>query len=637
MKKLVLAILFILPSILSFAQGTFNHGPDDGIEASYFDPKLAPFYHGVASGDPLDDRVIIWTRVTPTEDALVDVYWFMATDTLFENVVASGKTETDYTKDYTVKVDVEGLQPGVVYYYYFSALGANSIVGRTHTLPVSQTKHLRFAVVSCANYQMGFFNGYGAIARRTDIDAVIHLGDYIYEYATHEYGWTSEVGRTHRPNNELRTLDDYRIRHSFYKLDSNLREAHRQHPFITVWDDHEVVNNSYNSGSTSSVHNDNEDGDYATRKRNAVTAYMEWLPIRNHDNVDDVKIHRKFTYGDLMELYMVDTRLEERTAQVSSMGDANFNDTTRRILGDDQREWLLNSMANSTSKWKVVGNQVMFSDLATAFKLDSWVGYPYERQLVLNGLQALNDKNLVFLTGDTHRGWTFDLTSNPFDTAVYQTGTGKGAFGIELCTPSIASPNRDESNPGTSPIPEETAEMLANPHLKYIDLDNHGYFVMDVTENRVQADFFHVDTKFASNRDDFDEGWYTFADQGYLRQATSPSQEKTGNYFPAPISVPTLDSTLSAGEIFKSADFMISGVYPNPATDHIYMGLAVNKPIQVNISFIDIQGRMVKQEAYPMDAGNHTIEVNVNGLDAGQYIVVFETDGSSLKKQIIVQ
>ena len=634
-KNILLSLLLaVLATGSLMAQKGFSHGPGQGIEAEFFDSSLAPFYHGVASGDPLDDRVIIWTRVTPEYDTTIDVQWKMALDTAFKNVVAQGRTTTDYTKDYTVKVDVTGLQPGVTYYYYFSALKKNSMMGRTHTLPTSTVNHLRFAVISCCNYQMGYFNAYKRIAERNDLDAVIHLGDYIYEYPTYGYGYTAAVDRIHQPNHTIVTLDDYRIRHSFYKLDRDLRAAHQQHPFICVWDDHEIVNNTYENGAQS--HDSTTQGDFETRKQSAIRAYLEWMPIRHPAFVHDAQIYRKFTFGNLADLLMLDTRDEERNAQAPTKTSPVLLDSSRRMLGDVQRNWMVNNMKQSKATWQILGNQVMFSQDGHTPDLDAWTGYPIERQMVINELKAMPTKNNIILTGDSHRSWAWDLTENGFDTSVYIPFTGKGTFGVELATPSVASPNRDESNPGTSPIPDQQALLLENPHLKYVDLDNHGYFIMDITPLKTQADFFYVDTKVRSTNQTYGASWFTNVGEGFLQKATTPATPKT-EVAPAPEGPAPFAITEPTG-IVKAPQMLVSGIYPNPVHEFIYIGLALNKASELNISMLDMQGRVLQTHNVSLEEGNHTINLQVQHVVAGTYfIVIRDNSGYMQQRKIVIQ
>lgn len=634
MKQYIIALAVLLCGIAGKAQHTFTHGPGQGIESWYFDTSLAPFYHGVASGDPLDDRVIIWTRVTPVNDTLIPVRWKMATDTGFTHIVAQGSTTTDYTKDYTVKIDVSGLQPGVTYYYYFTALNRNSLIGRTHTLPLSTVQHLRFAVASCSNYQMGYFNGYKRMAERRDLDAVIHLGDYIYEYPTYGYGYTTAVNRKHQPDNEIITLDDYRIRHSFYKLDQDLRAAHQQHPFITIWDDHEIANNTYETGAAN--HDPATEGDFETRKQSAIRAYLEWMPIRHPAFVHDAKIYRKFSYGQLADLLLLDTRVEDRDKQAANANDPLLQDSSRRLIGDTQRTWLLNNLQQSTATWKIIGNQIMFSQDGPGADLDAWTGYPGERRLVMNGLQQLPSKNNMILTGDTHRSWAFDLTEKPYDTSYYKPYTGIGTFGVEFCTPSVASPNRNESSPGTSPVGPQQAMLQANPHLRLTDMDNHGYFVLDITPVKAQADFFYVDTKFRSTRDSFGTGLFTVVNQGYLQVATSPSSPKPNPAAaapngPAPFPIPNPTG------VRENTGMLLSGIYPNPAHDHVFIGLVLNKSQTLTFSLSDLHGRVMSRSEFALGAGNNKIKMPLAPLSPGMYLInISDKDGHSQQRRLIV-
>lgn len=637
MRRSIVSFIYCTLAVIGNinAQSSFTHGPDDGIEAVYFDTSLAPFYHGVASGDPLDDRVIIWTRVTPEYDTTIRVQWKMALDTGFTKIVKEGVVNTDYTKDYTVKVDVDGLQPGVTYYYYFSALKKNSIIGRTHTLPQSTVNHLRFAIVSCVNYQMGYFNGYKRIAERNDLDAVLHLGDYIYEYPTYGYGYTAEVGRTHRPNHTTITLDDYRIRHSFYKLDQDLRAAHQQHPFIAVWDDHEIVNNTYETGAMS--HDPKTEGDFETRKQNAIRAYLEWMPIRHPEFVRNARIYRKFSYGNLAQLLMLDTRDEARNAQVTNVNSPEFNDPDRRILGDVQRNWMLDNMKQSKATWQILGNQVMFSQDGITPDIDAWTGYPAERKLVLDELTNMSSKNNIILTGDTHRSWAYDLTEAPHDTSRYEPFTGKGTFGVELATPSLASPNRNESRPGTSPVPDQQALLVENPHLRYVDLDNHGYFVLDITPAKAQADYFYGDTKTRTVNEAFGAGWFTNVGDGYLQKATSPATAKLNAPAAAPDGAAPFNITNPAG-IIQTPKLLVSGIYPNPAHDYIYVGLALNEESALSFTLTDVSGRTIQSHNFQLQRGNHTVKIQTENAVPGIYLLIIKDNtGYTQQRKLLVQ
>ena len=314
--RLLITCSFVLTAFLVHAQ---NH-------RSAPDPDLAPFYHGVASGDPLTDAVIIWTRLTPDNEELpLIVNWRMATDTAMTDIVASGEFATFAERDYTVKVDVTGLNSGSCYYYDFEWQGSYSIRGRTRTLPEGEVDQLRVAVMSCSNYEHGYFNAYKHIAIRNDLDVVLHLGDYIYEYEVGGYSAFID-GRQNEPVNEILTLEDYRIRHSHYKLDEDLMRAHQQHPWITVWDDHEFANDAWFGGAQN--HQDWE-GDWFDRKQVAWQSYFEWMPAREQE---DYVVRKSFEFGDLAKIYFLDTRIEGRDEQVDIGSDA-VDSQDRTLLG----------------------------------------------------------------------------------------------------------------------------------------------------------------------------------------------------------------------------------------------------------------------------------------------------------------
>lgn len=445
------------------------------------DSTLRPFFHGVASGDPLADRVVIWTRVTPERDGDVFVRWSVATDTALRNIVRSGTFTTNAARDYTVKVDVTGLEADRTYYYVFNALNTNSLVGRTKTLPSAQAdvRQVRLAIVSCSSFPHGFFNAYGRIADRNDLDAVVHLGDYIYEYnnsATSYGGATGlQLGRVSQPANEIVTLADYRTRYGQYRLDPDLRRLHQQHPMIHVWDDHESANDSYKDGAEN--HQPATEGNWQARKAISKRVCYEWLPTRE---TPDTSIYRRFTFGNLVDLFMLDTRLEGREAQVQGVfpnspqaSKDSINNPTRTMLGARQFQWLTSGMRDSRAQWKVLGNQVMFAPvtidsintvlirqfaptlvpaiplviqtLQEAFYGDVWTNYPAERKRIVDFIRDNNIRNVVIATGDFHTTFAFDATLDQKDSTRYNPRTGQGSVAVEFMCPSISSANFDEN------------------------------------------------------------------------------------------------------------------------------------------------------------------------------------------------
>lgn len=595
-----------------------------------FDEGLKPFYHGVASGDPLSDRVIIWTRYTPDNEAGVNVTWQMATDPEMNNVIQTGDFFTNEGRDFTVKVDVVNLAPNTTYYYNFSANGYTSITGRTRTAPTatSDQSHLRFAVGSCSHYAHGYFNAYSRIADRNDLSAVIHLGDYIYEYGNEGFAALDSI-RTNEPEHEIITLADYRTRHSLYKLDRDLRRAHQQHPFITVWDDHEVANDAWQNGAQN--HDEATEGSYADRKDAAQQAYFEWLPIREAEGDNPYLVRRTIHYGDLVDLIMIDTRHEGREQQ-APLTDPIVSDPNRTILGAVQYEWLRNELINSTAKWTVLGNQIVFSTINTMNLLgndDMWDGYPAERLKVVDVVTNSNIRNFVVLTGDIHVGIGNDIITSPTG---YDPATGVPAVGVEFVTPSISSAN-DEALTGLPlPIEQVTAVALGlNPHAKYLNLKDHGYYVLDVTEDRIQADWFLGPKTAPATTESFDKGLYADDQVAHLLSATEPSAAISNPPSPAP------EYTAIGSVTPPTAGLAVLGVYPNPIVNIGVLHYAVDKTQPLTITIFDETGKQLQTLFNAQQqVGIYSLKFNASQLPSGAYFCQFKTPMGAVSKKIIV-
>ena len=418
------------------------------------DPNFT-FEHGVASGDPTESSVILWTRVSRTnfrdihdDEQLSGTYdanvsWRVATDESFTNVVNSGSTTVGSETDFTLKVDAQNLQSNTKYFYQFTVGPNSSVVGKTKTLPSGTVDRVKLAVVSCSNYASGYFNVYKEIAQMGDLDAVIHLGDYIYEYADSGYGSLRKLEPTH----ELINLADYRMRHALHKKDSNSQQMHASLPMIAVWDDHEVANDTWISGAEN--HDATTEGNFAARKASAIKAYFEWMPIRPVTPGVDSRVYRQFKFGDLVNLLMLDTRQAGRDQQLSYASfltaDGSFDaekfqtelaSTTRTMLGAEQKTWLKESLSSSIETWQVLGSQVLmmknnlpsavllpdplaplvefteYGQIATAFQTYSF--------FLGNGVD--NDKDSMLAAGLTEEQW--QLATNPektkyLDTSAY--------------------------------------------------------------------------------------------------------------------------------------------------------------------------------------------------------------------------
>jgi len=455
-------------------------------------PKEATFPFSVASGDPLHDRVIIWTKIG-NQLSPCQVRWELANDSAFKQIQSKGEINTSSDNDFTVKVDAGGLNPGTKYYYRFQVNNTFSPIGITKTSS-ADAENIRFAVVSCSNYEAGYFNAYRSIAETENLDAIIHLGDYIYEYARNRYG-NNLPERQNVPEHEIITLDDYRIRYALYRLDTDLQEMHRKHPVIAIWDDHELANNTWKDGAEN--HQESE-GNFDARKKSAQRAYFEWLPIREQENF---KIYRKFEYGSLAELFMIDGRTE-RDLQASTPNEMNQN-PTRAILADEQFQWLSNGIKSSQSTWKIIGNDVMFSPVNyaallpqnTSFYLDMWDGYPTNRDQLLRTLRESNIKNLIILTGDIHCSWAFNLNNDTKRlTNGFYAPSGE-IIGAEFIAPSITSKSFGEYiDSGFKTRIAQKRAKKRNPHLSYLDLTRHGYMVLTINKDKVENEWYFVNT-----------------------------------------------------------------------------------------------------------------------------------------------
>ena len=485
------------------------------------------FQHGVASGDPLPGAVVLWTRVTPTPEATpgsglgpaVTVAWEVATDAGFRKVVRRGRAGTDAARDHTVKLDATSLQPDTAYFFRFTLNGQQSPIGRTRTAPAptASPDRLRFGVVSCANLQAGWFSAYRHLAARDDLTAVIHLGDYLYEYAPGEYGYgrSNTDIRPHVPAREMVGLADYRQRHAQYKADADLQALHARHPFIVTWDDHEVTNDAWREGAEN---HQPDEGDYATRRAAAHQAYDEWMPVRMSGTAatgDGTQLFRTLQFGALAELNMLDLRTyrdQQAATPVPSPVPSPTDGSERTITGRAQMDWLKQQLRREGPQWKLVGNPVMIAPVTFAqlphdlvdpvndvtgllprdgapYNVDQWDGYTDDRRELFDHIRDQGLRDVVFLTGDIHSGWACDL---PYDASTYPLGDSAG---VELVCTSVTSNNLDDitgTPPRTSSLTVEAAIQANNRHVKYLNFDDHGYSVLDVTPERVQMDWYVI-------------------------------------------------------------------------------------------------------------------------------------------------
>ncbi len=459
------------------------------------------FAHGVASGDPTTDRVLIWTRIT-TGDETVPVSWTVAADPELRRPVASGEAVARPEHDHTVHVDVEGLEAGTTYFYGFGAGGETSPVARTRTLPADGVERIRFAICSCAKFNAGYFNAYARIAERGDISFLLHLGDYIYEASNiPAKGQTpgADIGRDFDPLGECRTLEEYRTRYAQYRRDPEVQAMHHALPVIATIDDHELADGAWAGGSD--AHDPDLHGPWADRKHAAFQARWEWLPARPPDPNDPSRVFRQISIAGLADILLLDIRSRRDQPAL----EPRMSDPSRSMMGTEQRDWLLSSLAASKADWRLLATpsiltRTWFDDapehLATALlklKLmdedgqgpdeDQWDGYPAERQALLDGLREVDD--VVVLSGDIHVS------------AATEVRDADEVVSVEITTPSLTSQNLDEKlgiEPRSGGIVEaERAYMERLDQVQWCDFAAHGYVVIDVDPTRVRAEWWHVD------------------------------------------------------------------------------------------------------------------------------------------------
>lgn len=504
-----LAALGVLPACGTSAPGAAADHPAPGVEGP-------GFLHGVASGDPLPDRVILWTRLTPENVSTPHtVSWAVYADAALTVPVSGGDVVTDSHRDFTVKVDATGLQPGRLYWYRFQVGDSRSPVGRTKTLPVGRPERVRLGVATCGDYSRGLWNAYARLAARYDIDVFLHLGDYIYETDRNRV-------RAHEPPVDVVTLDQYRARYASYRREADLQALHAAHPMIWVWDDHETVDGTWRAGADPNDHDPAIHGPIERRQANALQAALEWQPIRSPDASNPERIYRDFAFGDLIDLYMLDTRRIGRDEVLPGnlgAGDfftqsGDFANPDRQMLGAAQEQWLIDGLQQSTARWRLLGNQVVMSPLkllgapdATGASVyanpDQWDGYAPARDRVLDAIESGGVDNLIVLTGDVHASIVFELARDVNNPLAYDPLTGRGVLGAEFVAPSISSAG-DPQTLGPDSSTGDLQDILltrgggallaVNVHGKYFEGTRNGYLVVDVDRNRTRVEYWTVPT-----------------------------------------------------------------------------------------------------------------------------------------------
>ncbi|MGE0882871.1 MAG: alkaline phosphatase [Blastocatellales bacterium] len=444
-----------------------------------------PFSLGVASGDPWADSVVLWTRLAPKPlegggmpSKNVPVKWEIATDERMQKVVAKGTTFATPELGHSVHVEVSGLKPAQWYWYRFTVDAGSSQIGRTRTAPAlnAANERMNFAFASCQHYETGYYTAYKHMAEE-DLDLIIHLGDYIYEYGPIE-------GRVRRHNSaEIKTLEMYRNRYALYKLDPLLKQAHANFPWAVVWDDHEVDNNY-----AGLIAEDNAPKDeFAKRQAQAYQVYYEHMPLRRSVLKRDkrVEIYRQLNFGNLASFSMLDTR-QYRSDQPCGDGSKppcpESLDSKQTMMGSAQEQWLMRGLRQSRVRWNVIAQQVMVAPADSAagtdqrFSMDQWNGYAAARKRFLEFLRDAKPSNPVVLTGDIHSNWVNDLKPEFYreDSPVVAT---------EFVGTSITS-----GGDGSDARPNTAMVLSENPHIKFFN-GQRGYVRCSVTQDRWQTDY----------------------------------------------------------------------------------------------------------------------------------------------------
>ncbi len=602
---------------------------------------LAPFYHGVASGDPTTEGAIIWTRYTDDNPSNqpVSLLYLVATDTALQNVVQEGVAIASPLNDYTVKVDLQDLQPNTYYYYVFAdRFGRASLIGRTKTLALptdTSYSHFRAATMSCSSIYSGFFNGYARVAERNDLDAVIHTGDYIYDFVDGNGNNRIPDPYPETPKN----LEEWRARHHYYELDMDAIRMRQQHPLIVIWDNHDV----------------DDYADDTVSYNGANKAFNEWIPIRQNPVplVDTLEIYRKLNFGSLVELYMLDCYSyhdDFSGSNANNINDDVIDDADRTYMGREQRDWLFDNLDNSTANWRMFGTQKMMApwcagcvpdlggpdvdipglnDFGNVFNTKAWDGFQGERRALFNKLRENGFKNNCTVSGDAHLAFFADLTEDPANPLAYNPVTGGDAVGVELLPSSLTRENLDEilaAEGGGKPDEQfrvaanaaAEASNQTNLHHVYSNFADHGYGIIDITPERLVGEFWVSEKITVESEEEMAAAYTSNSGTGIWSRIPNlaPSPGKDFQADPAPQSPPDLSEVSVASLAPIEATIT---VIPNPV-DAGSFTVKLTKNLAVgSVRVLDIWGRN-----FPITTekqGDHIV-VNFNQeMAAGNYIL----------------
>ncbi|MEY5047767.1 MAG: hypothetical protein RLZZ175_1126 [Bacteroidota bacterium] len=423
--------------------------------------QTSVFNYGIASGDATSEFVILWTHVQNlSKNDTVKVYCEVSKDSTFSNLIYKNIFFTEASRDYTVKIDAGPLQSNSKYYYRFISQNDTSKTGVTYTLANQIVDNYKIAFASCANYEAGFFNAYQALAEIPNLKALVHLGDYIYEYESGKYAINKKVNRTYFPAHELITLNDYRTRYKQYKQDKSLKILHSKIPFYCIWDDHEFADDAHSKGADN--HSENIHGSWLDRSEAAKKAYFEWMPIRESSNGS---IYRKLSLGNLISFYLLDTRMDDRKKG-------------EHLMSIKQQDWYFNALKKDSSIWKLTVQQVMMSPLTflgIPINADQWDGFKNTRNKLFEFIKSENIENFIVLSGDFHSSWANELTYK------------KEIIGREIVCPGITSPGIN------FPLLKHLIP-LNNPNVKFSDLSNQGFVTLDINASFIVSKWHFLET-----------------------------------------------------------------------------------------------------------------------------------------------
>ncbi len=556
----------------------------------FADSAYAPFLWGVASGDPTSNGVIIWTKVQQSIIPIVQTQtWEVSTDSSFATTSATGAVDALPTNDFCVRAEVTGLQPNTYYYYRFtdSATGNTSRIGRTRTAPSGTTDNITFAVASCSSIYSGFFNAYRQIANNNDIDLMIHLGDYLYDFVDED-----EQVRIPDPFPTVpENLEEWRDRHEYYLLDPDLRKARQMHPWVVIWDNH----------------------DFGDGTQGGIQAFWEYIPRRDFQN-DTSWINRSLAFGNLVDLTMIDI---EKYRNIDSIaGEAS-------VLGTAQREWFLNQLSNSTAKWRIVGNQKMFggwyatgippdSPIPTdgdVFDAGSWDGFMAERTTVLQHLVDNNINNFMVISGDVHMSFCMDLSLDPLDSTIYDPITGNGAVGVEFIPTSVTRGNFDESgiSQGLQSVLENASEGL-NPHHQYTNLYEHGYGILEINHDSIVAQIRFCDKLEVTDHDSLG-----------VRMVVKNGENRWHR-------------TVDPSSVIEETETITLSIYPNPTSNEITVTVKERINSSSTINVLNNLGQTVL--TVPALQGPNILRLN--SLPNGNYLAKLTTDNGIAVKSFTI-